>query len=431
MSNISKINVNGTSYDFQDKISGYVTNLVNDLTNYYLKSETYAKGEVDQLINAITTINIQVVENKPETGQSNIIYLVPVTNSEEDNYYEEWLYINNQWELIGTTKVDLTGYATKEYVDNSLANINIDIPVVQIEYNRLNENDTLLKVQNALNEYKLNGFYLSVVHSEGIVYYNALYSSRINPNATSMSFYEVNNIEKYNGMNTWDKKNFVVNFTKDENDFYTVTNITYNVDYSTYKVLDINNTKSYTPTGDYHPATKKYVDENAGLKDYEMPIIELIYNDNSEETRTNLANYINSMTYSQKNIYVSIKGDAGIGYNKEIYHSIIKKHNNYNSTAYFDILFPIKYTKNGSGVTLTMKLSWDENKVCTITEIIYGMQKLTNFSNSLLTTNTEEYTPTSDYNPATKKYVDDTVATALGDVNTVLATLTTVEEVVE
>ena len=43
----------------------------------------------------------------------------------------------------------------------------------------------------------------------------------------------------------------------------------------------------------------------------------------------------------------------------------------------------------------------------------------------LTKTNTTSYTPTGDYNPATKKYVDDQV----GNINTVLATLTTVSEV--
>lgn len=43
----------------------------------------------------------------------------------------------------------------------------------------------------------------------------------------------------------------------------------------------------------------------------------------------------------------------------------------------------------------------------------------------LTKTNTTAYTPTSDYNPATKKYVDDQV----GNINTILATLTTVSEV--
>ena len=39
--------------------------------------------------------------------------------------------------------------------------------------------------------------------------------------------------------------------------------------------------------------------------------------------------------------------------------------------------------------------------------------------------NTTAYTPTSNYNPATKKYVDDSISTAVGNINTVLATLTT------
>lgn len=45
--------------------------------------------------------------------------------------------------------------------------------------------------------------------------------------------------------------------------------------------------------------------------------------------------------------------------------------------------------------------------------------------NVLTKTNTTSYTPTADYHPATKKYVDDQV----GNINTILATLTTVSEV--
>ena len=36
------------------------------------------------------------------------------------------------------------------------------------------------------------------------------------------------------------------------------------VDLSNY--LAKNNTTSFTPTGDYNPATKKYVDDNAGTE---------------------------------------------------------------------------------------------------------------------------------------------------------------------
>lgn len=44
---------------------------------------------------------------------------------------------------------------------------------------------------------------------------------------------------------------------------------------------------------------------------------------------------------------------------------------------------------------------------------------------ALTTTNNSYYTPSSDHNPATKKYVDDSITSAVGNINTVLATLTT------
>jgi hypothetical protein len=41
------------------------------------------------------------------------------------------------------------------------------------------------------------------------------------------------------------------------------------------------------------------------------------------------------------------------------------------------------------------------------------------------TNNTKAYTPTADYHPSTKKYVDDSISSAIGSINTILATLTT------
>jgi len=38
------------------------------------------------------------------------------------NVYNEYMYIDSKWELIGDTTVDLTGYATEEYVTSAIAN---------------------------------------------------------------------------------------------------------------------------------------------------------------------------------------------------------------------------------------------------------------------------------------------------------------------
>lgn len=37
------------------------------------------------------------------------------------NIYNEYMYINSAWELIGDTAVDLTGYATESYVGEQIS----------------------------------------------------------------------------------------------------------------------------------------------------------------------------------------------------------------------------------------------------------------------------------------------------------------------
>ena len=49
-------------------------------------------------------------EDLPAQGDSSKIYLVSVSSSESNNIYEEYIYINNSYELIGTTEVDLSDY---------------------------------------------------------------------------------------------------------------------------------------------------------------------------------------------------------------------------------------------------------------------------------------------------------------------------------
>ncbi len=104
----------------------FVTKAVNDLTNYYLNTDTYSKTEVNELINGITTLNVSVVTALPTSNISNkTIYLVPKSKTETNNIYDEYLYVNNKWEKIGDTSIDLTNYALKSEiptVTNDLTN---------------------------------------------------------------------------------------------------------------------------------------------------------------------------------------------------------------------------------------------------------------------------------------------------------------------
>lgn len=101
--------------------SGFITNTVNNLTNYYLKSETYTKTEVDNLIGQIAGLNIEVVQTLPTHDIStNTIYLVPKQTANTQDVYDEYIYVNNAWEHIGDTEVDLSNYYTKTETDGKI-----------------------------------------------------------------------------------------------------------------------------------------------------------------------------------------------------------------------------------------------------------------------------------------------------------------------
>ena len=96
--------------------ANYITAAVNNLTNYYKKTETYTQAEVNNLIAAIKTISIQVVDTLPATGESNVIYLVPkqsgsATQNVKDEYI--WIESTSTFEKIGDTEIDLSGYWAK------------------------------------------------------------------------------------------------------------------------------------------------------------------------------------------------------------------------------------------------------------------------------------------------------------------------------
>ena len=119
----SKIEVN-------DLIKDFITKTVNDLTNYYLKSETYTQTEVNQLIAAIKQFRYQVVDSIPTASADTmgIIYLVPSSNPETRNVKDEYITLSVDegsgivyyWEQIGSTTVDLSGYYTSAQTDTAI-----------------------------------------------------------------------------------------------------------------------------------------------------------------------------------------------------------------------------------------------------------------------------------------------------------------------
>jgi len=100
-----------------------------DLSNYYIKSAVDAlvalaynnsKSYTDAAVAGVASFNISVVSALPATGAERTIYLVPKAAATNDAY-DEYLYINSDWEHIGTTDVNLSDYYNQTAVDNLLS----------------------------------------------------------------------------------------------------------------------------------------------------------------------------------------------------------------------------------------------------------------------------------------------------------------------
>lgn len=95
--------------------SNFISNSTTNLINYYNKSESYAKAEVNTLIANLNSMTIEVVESLPaENISTTTMYLLKEIDK---NSYFQWLYINNEWANIGTTEIDLSNYYSKSESD--------------------------------------------------------------------------------------------------------------------------------------------------------------------------------------------------------------------------------------------------------------------------------------------------------------------------
>ena len=86
--------------------------------------DTYSKEEIDRLIDNLISFNVKIVETLPDTNISQTtIYLIRDTQAQEESYIE-WLYVDNQWRSIGSTKIDLSDYVRTSVLDDLLETIN-------------------------------------------------------------------------------------------------------------------------------------------------------------------------------------------------------------------------------------------------------------------------------------------------------------------
>ena len=106
-------------------VSEFITKTVDDLVNYYGKAEIDGKvANLNAAISAIPKFAIKVVNSLPSDEISaTTVYLLKTSTTESGNLYTEYIYVDGAWEALGTQTLDLTAYATKEYVDTAIANL--------------------------------------------------------------------------------------------------------------------------------------------------------------------------------------------------------------------------------------------------------------------------------------------------------------------
>lgn len=216
------------------------------------------------------------------------------------------------------------------------------------------------------------------------------------------------------------------------------------------KILTKDNTTAYTPTQNYHPATKKYADASSLYKVYNLGLnvidrtgVLLLWEAEKDEYNTTVYRGIimgslctiplNGITQAgaiplvsmsasfrkvgdnNETVFMYARGSSSIRvapatviYNNKDYTALQVEVNGeadiMNFVGYFDrppLLTWVPYLEEtGSGEVILNEEINNNIEIITAKELVGSSDVLTK-------TNTSPFTPTGDYQPATKKYVDD------------------------
>lgn len=107
-----------TSNDFTNADKAKLDDLtkitkVSQLTN---DSNYITDLKMQEALAKIKTLKKEVVDTLPSIGEDDVIYLVKDNKGKANNVYLEYLWLD-KWELIGSTEVDLSGYAKTENLE--------------------------------------------------------------------------------------------------------------------------------------------------------------------------------------------------------------------------------------------------------------------------------------------------------------------------
>lgn len=98
-------------------LANYATNaavqtaIATALADYMTQSEV--NDAIASAVVAASGIRFEAVDTLPESGESNVIYLVP-NGQEGGNVKDEYMWLEGKWEILGSTAANLDGYWSKD-----------------------------------------------------------------------------------------------------------------------------------------------------------------------------------------------------------------------------------------------------------------------------------------------------------------------------
>ena len=87
------------------------------LQYYDTKIKEYITQKVGNAVGNITSFRYEVVTELPQTGEVGVVYLKALAEQESNNLYEEFIWVGDSYEFIGTNEIDLSGYYTKSEIE--------------------------------------------------------------------------------------------------------------------------------------------------------------------------------------------------------------------------------------------------------------------------------------------------------------------------
>ena len=144
----NKANINDVPTKTSDLTndSGFITKAIDNLVNYYKKSETYTQAEVDDLIANINAIEIRNINNEAINATSATVQsvatqyivdnyqrqpkqldglIITLTDQNNDKVLFVYSETSSLWINVGLNGVDLSNYFTKEETRQEIAKSDI------------------------------------------------------------------------------------------------------------------------------------------------------------------------------------------------------------------------------------------------------------------------------------------------------------------